>query len=48
MSEVIIRRFIEGVLETNTYIVSKGADCLIVDPTGDSAVLDDYISKNNY
>ena len=47
MSEVIIRRFIEGVLETNTYIVSKGADCLIVDPTGDSGVLDDYISKNN-
>lgn len=47
MSEVIIKRFIEGVLETNTYIVSKGADCIIVDPTGDSGVLDDYISKNN-
>lgn len=45
MSDCVIRRFIEGELDTNTYVVSKEKRCFIVDPTGNPEDIDGYVAE---
>ena len=46
MSNCVIRRFIQGELQTNTYVVSNGNKCFIVDPTGNPAPIEEYVKAN--
>lgn len=47
MSDIVIKRFVQGELQTNTYVVSNGKKCFIVDPTGNPSPVDEYISENS-
>ena len=46
MSNCVIRRFVQGELQTNTYVVSNGNKCFIVDPTGNPAPIEEYVKAN--
>ena len=37
-----------GLLETNSYVVSKDSNCIIIDPAFAADKIKDYISKYNY
>lgn len=37
-----------GFLQTNTYVVSKENNCIIIDPAYASEMINDYILENNY
>ena len=37
-----------GSLETNTYIVSIGSNCLVIDPAFAFDEIDDYVATNNF
>ena len=46
MSNCVIRRFVQGELQTNTYVVSNGNKCFIVDPTGNPNPIEEYVKAN--
>ena len=46
MSNCVIRRFIQGELQTNTYVVSNSNKCFIVDPTGNPVPIEEYVKAN--
>jgi hydroxyacylglutathione hydrolase len=45
--DLIIERFPTGPLETNTYVVSSGAACLIIDPSSGCDVVLSYVDGRN-
>jgi hydroxyacylglutathione hydrolase len=46
--DIAIERFVTGLLETNTYVVSHDSACLVIDPSGGCGAVSGFIKEQGF